>query len=345
MAKKKKAVSDIPKKRGRKPKGFMVRNIHRTKKQMKQYDEKTKKLLTSTKCTNARMDVDSTIIDVEPPVSRPPPKKRKMIHIVENSPESKSDTSMCQQTSKTVTNSLQNQQSTTNEQTLLGENRLIELKELRKIIEHHTCCKYCGGSFRMEDKTIGLATQIKINCNKCEKTFTTDNQRTTFYKPNSYNTSESYLVNLLFVLGLQQIGCGSSESGIILTFLGLPHAQGFHRHSFRKLESKMRSIVKGICLRSMDEALHNEVEKVLQDDETNERKEMLNNNQLKPFDVPITIGYDMGWNKRSSGRLYNSISGHGIMVGARTKKVVNYKSISKCCSFCRHFKKKMGKRQ
>ena len=47
----------------------------------------------------------------------------------------------------------------------------------------------------------------------------------------------------------------------------------------------------------------------------------------------------MGWNKRSSGHKYDSISGHGMIMGGMSKKIMNHRCISKCCSICDRHKK------
>ena len=46
-------------------------------------------------------------------------------------------------------------------------------------------------------------------------------------------------------------------------------------------------------------------------------------------DVPeeiITLGlavsYDMGWQKRSTGRRFDSMSGHGFIIGCRSGKII-----------------------
>jgi len=56
--------------------------------------------------------------------------------------------------------------------------------------------------------------------------------------------------------------------------------------------------------------------------------------KLDPKDVKLTVSYDMGWNKRSSGHKYDSISGHGFVMGGINKKILNHKCQSKCCSLC-----------
>ncbi len=56
--------------------------------------------------------------------------------------------------------------------------------------------------------------------------------------------------------------------------------------------------------------------------------------------TPLTIKYDMGWQKRSSGRLYNSQSGVGCAIGQETGKVLDYGVCCKSCSKCTYWKSK-----
>ena len=42
----------------------------------------------------------------------------------------------------------------------------------------------------------------------------------------------------------------------------------------------------------------------------------------------------MGWNKRSSGHMYDSVSGHGFILGGLTQKVLHHKCMSKQCTKC-----------
>ena len=55
-------------------------------------------------------------------------------------------------------------------------------------------------------------------------------------------------------------------------------------------------------------------------------------NELNPQQVKLTVSYDMGCKKRSSGYKYDSISGHGFVMGGKTKKNFNHRCLSKCCS-------------
>ena len=65
---------------------------------------------------------------------------------------------------------------------------------------------------------------------------------------------------------------------------------------------------------------------------------ILNDNlQQIPSHLPcinITVSYDMGWQKRSGGRVYDSLSGHGFFIGCRSNKVVDLGVMRKKCSIC-----------
>ncbi len=49
---------------------------------------------------------------------------------------------------------------------------------------------------------------------------------------------------------------------------------------------------------------------------------------------PLTCTYDMGWQKRASGKNYNSQSGHGFMVGGYTSKILKRVCYSRGCKTC-----------
>ena len=50
--------------------------------------------------------------------------------------------------------------------------------------------------------------------------------------------------------------------------------------------------------------------------------------------VKLTVTYDMGWQKRSSGRRYDSSSGHSFIIGARIKGIIGMVLYSKACRNC-----------
>ncbi len=57
---------------------------------------------------------------------------------------------------------------------------------------------------------------------------------------------------------------------------------------------------------------------------------------------PLTVSYDMGWQKRASGKQYNSSSGHGLLVALHTNKVISRIVYSRNCVACKKEWKKKG---
>ena len=54
------------------------------------------------------------------------------------------------------------------------------------------------------------------------------------------NSSASYAINCQFVLAMMQVGAGSSEAGLLLIFLDLPHSSTFQKTTFSKVQMAMR---------------------------------------------------------------------------------------------------------
>ena len=50
--------------------------------------------------------------------------------------------------------------------------------------------------------------------------------------------------------------------------------------------------------------------------------------------IGISITYNMGWQKRATGRIYDSLSGHGYFIGCLSKNIVRYGLMKKKCSVC-----------
>ena len=66
----------------------------------------------------------------------------------------------------------------------------------------------------------------------------------------------------------------------------------------------------------MEEALEEEIKLTL------ESKEKYKAWKERNSPVSMTVSFDMGWNKRSSGNRYDSISGHAFFIGCLSKKIV-----------------------
>ena len=62
---------------------------------------------------------------------------------------------------------------------------------------------------------------------------------------------------------------------------------------------------------------------------SNRQQQKKNNNKVK-----LTVTYNMGWQKTSSGKRYDSSSGHAFIIGAKSKGIIGIALYSKACRKC-----------
>ena len=131
----------------------------------------------------------------------------------------------------------------------------------------------------------------------------------------------SFALNVQLCLGMQLIGGGRSEADIILSFLNLPNGD-YMKRQMLTIENKLGQIIRRIGSQQMRSALEEEIfEQLIYEGREGDFKKWKNGECVRR--VFLTVSFDMGWNKRSTGTRYDSKSGHTLLVGERTKKVIS----------------------
>ena len=62
----------------------------------------------------------------------------------------------------------------------------------------------------------------------------------------------------------------------------------------------------------------------------------VNTNELTSTAAPIDVAFDMGWQKRAGGRVYDFLSGHGFLIGQKTGKVISFGVLKKMQQMSSH---------
>ena len=168
---------------------------------------------------------------------------------------------------------------------------------------------------------MGISPSLSIHCTDCKTNSQMKPNLSKFagYSYNGQSTKREncswHSLNIQLVLGTLATGLGPADLPPLLSFLGLPHLRSFSNLQYRRIESLIGFHIRRIADESMQQQLDLEV--TLTQENKNEHKQ-----SWKTCDNPIglTVGYDMGWSKRSSGHKYDSMSGHAFLVGSRSKK-------------------------
>ena len=188
-----------------------------------------------------------------------------------------------------------------------------------------------------------LAPTIDFKFNRKKQDKSLNNHHLTLHisGKTKHNSSDSryaalkwYCINFQWVFGMQLIGSGGRESTKLLGMLNLPW-NGFEKKTFTKIEAHAGMAERLVRDLEIEEALREEIKHTL------EHNNQLYGEKCSPSDkdknnnkVKLTVTEDMGWQKISSGRRYDSSSGHAFIIGARRKGIIGMVLYSKACPKC-----------
>ena len=200
-------------------------------------------------------------------------------------------------------------------------------------------------------KPLGWVSIICVTCHyghKCTIGPEQDDSRQyNFQIENKHEKTIQYDLNIQMVIAAYLSGIGSTELCRVSSALGVPSngtaiEKSFHKTSKEYLGSLIIDEAKAV----MRESLIEEMRLATISKYPNSFRELWPLLKVVTFDGGpdvqvtrgITIGVvasvDMGWQKRSSGRRYDSSSGHMFLIGQLSKKVIGYKCLSVKCRIC-----------
>jgi hypothetical protein len=180
----------------------------------------------------------------------------------------------------------------------------------------------------VDNTTFGVATEINVICNSCKETLGNIKPNKTRLYKNTNSDLCQYDINILLSFALQLMGVGGQHAAILAAFLNLSEATKWNRQ-FHVLENFTYDVIQKVKNSSQDKAVQEEVSETV-----NENNNPIDQHLLVQ-ELPlhrIQASYDMGWQVRSSGGKYGFATGHGLLVGALTKKVLDSVVYNKKCA-------------
>ena len=235
---------------------------------------------------------------------------------------------------------------------------LLEAAALEKTILECGRCKECNkdGTLQVEMKTVCLATRMKVSCKDptCSFLYCSDAPAATSIhmdNDDSYERTTDYAVNVLYAIGFLSCGDGSHEAARLLGLLGLPNDTTMETRSISIIEDRVGPFIRDLATEIMAENLTKEVRLTFLKSANHDNEDFQTwcrsidktvatvplNDSKRPL---INVSYDMGWQKRSSGHLHDSPSGHGLFFGKETRKPLLARLKSKLCNYCKSFERK-----
>ena len=204
------------------------------------------------------------------------------------------------------------------------EHILIKKDDLSSFMEKFHCAN-CRAPVRgVKFKTVGIATKVSYTCHRCKKkeiSIEPEVVTTNRNSPKFFDRIASYALNLKLILITHLIGRSHQAALIICSLLGLS-ASPF-RTNWYTIEDNIGVIIQQLVQDIVKENIQQECSGVDVDDDGY---------------TPVDVSGDGGW--QSGGRSYDSISGHTLLIGKRTNKVLAFEHFSKSCMQCSIAQKK-----
>jgi rubredoxin len=225
---------------------------------------------------------------------------------------------------------------------------ILEMDVLTETLQENCHCPQCHRPVDVSFKSICIASSIKITCRKeCGYIYHSASPAKAdigAVDKIECERSNDFAINILYVLGFISSGNGGVEASRLLGLLGLLNKTTIETKSSPTIEEwispKLQELTRQILLENLVEEVrlffHDSPKYHVTNFEVWERcfkDESVVVPQSKY--ARISVSFDMGWQQRSSGNRYASLSGDALLVGGRTRKLTAMVIESKLCNFCR----------
>jgi hypothetical protein len=226
---------------------------------------------------------------------------------------------------------------------------IVEVAMLEQAFDEYPC-KVCGENLELKIQTCCIASSIELVCNKVDCPYVCEFKKPTETKiheldDRKYERMTDYALNVLYVLGMISVGDSHTEAGRLLGLLSLPNDTTMSKRSFSIIEDRIGPYLRELCDEIIVDNLDEEARLSMDETDYNLWK-MWTKDEEGLGAVPaermpkLSATYDMAWQQRSSGHQYNSVSGHGSLFGAKTRKLIYLVVKCKVCNVCKMFETK-----
>ncbi|KAK3108325.1 hypothetical protein FSP39_005637 [Pinctada imbricata] len=207
------------------------------------------------------------------------------------------------------------------EETWKEGRRIVELGVLIKGLR--SCC-HCSKRLNLldcvDEKRYGLASILHISCQECKGLNSVPTGKRHATSTDNTGPTKCFDVNSKLAAAMVNAGIGEQQMNNILAELNIPP---IHHKTLKEREREVGRAFEEVADDLCNGAIRAEIECT---------------NSGDGIQVP-EVSCDGGWQKRGSGKNYNSLSGHVTVIGKHTKKCVAYGVACKNCRKCKYLNK------
>lgn len=188
----------------------------------------------------------------------------------------------------------------------------IYVVELGVLADGLAGCKECGLPLQLSHtqgiRDCGLGSFLQVRCRNlwCGHVNVI---------PTGKRHGRIWDANTKLATGMIHTGIGPAQINGLLTTLNIP---AISSKTIQKRQMETGSAIEKVAEDTIQNVLQDEIHATAENEGAEE----------------LTVSVDAGWQKRGSGRSFDSLSGHCSMIGAQTGKVLGYEVRSKVCRIC-----------
>lgn len=223
---------------------------------------------------------------------------------------------------------------------------IIETESFICLITSNLHCPKCntGVHLRLTFGSCGAATIPRLMCIGCSLDEKANIARTNIPRDTAHESVIDYQANFKYVLPFVASGDGPIEADRVLQFLSLPNGGTMRSDTFKIIETASNPALESIARDVLEKNLIKEVELTMAKYNPSFNVAVWSSNYKagRACTEHAFVNYmmDMGWQKRSSGRRYDSSSGHAFLYGALSRKAIMMCVKSKYCATCSFWQKR-----
>ena len=195
---------------------------------------------------------------------------------------------------------------------------IFELSNLQNVFSKLQCPK-CQQSLEVDFPSICVLSSCSVTCADSKCGFVADGGplagAVNMQEDSKHPRSTDFAANCLYVLGFICSGDGGKEAARLLGMLDLPNSASMEKTSFPTNHRRMSPFLEKLAEEALHEALVEEVRQVIESQPETygpghfQRWKTAVEDPTSAADFPfpaedypvLTVSYDMGWQKRSSG--------------------------------------------
>ncbi|XP_062603151.1 uncharacterized protein LOC134264915 [Saccostrea cucullata] len=239
-------------------------------------------------------------------------KKAREAHALRGKHDAKNDAPCLENDSSPVLRTVNGQSAESAESSWRVGRWIVELGTLVDYLKRG--CVMCGNALQLVntvgERKFGLGQVLQIKCTHSSCAHVNDIPTGSKHRVKADMKQYAWDVNTKLAAGMLNGGYGITHVNALLAALNIP---GITNKSLKSREREVGKHLEEMAGQSCNEVLQEE---------------------MKLRDGDITVSFDGAWQKRGTGRGYNSLTGHASLVGEKTKKIVSFSSKSKKCRIC-----------